>query len=109
MSLRGSLRHHRFIGTAVSLSATAALAACLSACSGDGKGDDAAGKAYTVPTSLCGKAGVGKTTSCTSSAHPEQDLYAVIQVLDSGIDDRAAMKSLLTDYTEAVERSSACR
>lgn len=50
MSVRGSLRRHRFIGTVVSLSATVALASTLSACSGD----DPPKKAYTVPTTLCG-------------------------------------------------------
>ncbi|MFD9780176.1 hypothetical protein ACFWZS_20935 [[Kitasatospora] papulosa] len=55
-----------------------------------------------------GKAGVGKTSSCTSSEHPEQDLYAVVQVSDSGIDDQTVMKSLIVDYTKAVERSAAC-
>lgn len=185
MSVRGSLRRHRFIGTLVSLSATVALASALSACAGD----DAPEKAYTVPTSLCGitvdpalvkaalpggdslssatekpnggtircnlsvdgkaalslvqawwgegqstaavsqgyadtddgtlsederfvhtgKAGVGKTvSSCTSSDHPEQDLYTVVQVRDSGVDDRAAVEKLLIDYTEAVEGSAAC-
>ncbi|MFJ1784197.1 hypothetical protein ACIOML_07770 [Streptomyces anulatus] len=50
MSVRGSLRRHRFIGTALSLTAAVALAATLSACSGDGPPE----KAYTVPTPLCG-------------------------------------------------------
>ncbi|MFD3789356.1 hypothetical protein [Streptomyces cyaneofuscatus] len=50
MSAHGSLRRHRFIGMAVSLSATVALAATLSACSGD----EPPKKAYTVPSSLCG-------------------------------------------------------
>ncbi|WP_408991540.1 hypothetical protein [Streptomyces sp. 1268] len=50
MSVRGPLRRHRFIGPAVSLAATVALAATLSACSGDGPPK----KAYTVPASLCG-------------------------------------------------------
>lgn len=184
LSVRGSLRRHRFTGAAVSLSATVALASTLSACSGD----DAPKKAYTVPTSLCGtpvdpalvkavlpggdslssassrlsggatrcnvsvdgkaalsltqswwgegetaamvsegyagtddgalsddgrfvytgKAGVGKTSSCSSSEHPEQDLYAVVQVSDSGIDDQTAMKSLITDYTKEVGQSAAC-
>ncbi|MEV5579700.1 hypothetical protein AB0L39_14190 [Streptomyces parvus] len=44
MSVRGSLRRHRFIGTAV------ALAATVSACSGE----EPLKKAYTVPSSLCG-------------------------------------------------------
>lgn len=48
--VRGSLRRHRFIGPAVSLSAAVALAVTLSACSGDGPPK----KAYTVPASLCG-------------------------------------------------------
>ncbi|MGW0856248.1 hypothetical protein [Streptomyces sp. NPDC002690] len=55
-----------------------------------------------------GKAGVGKTSSCTSSEHPEMDLFAIIQVLDSGIDDKTAMKSLITSYTAAVDKSAAC-
>ncbi|MEV7112515.1 hypothetical protein [Streptomyces anulatus] len=50
MSVRGSLRRHRFIGTALSLAAAVALAATLSACSGDEPPE----KAYTVPTPLCG-------------------------------------------------------
>ncbi|MFI1221089.1 MULTISPECIES: hypothetical protein [unclassified Streptomyces] len=50
MSAHGSLRRRRFIGRVVSLSATVALAATLSACSGD----EPPKKAYTVPTSLCG-------------------------------------------------------
>ncbi|MFJ8859431.1 hypothetical protein ACIRD8_13430 [Streptomyces sp. NPDC102451] len=54
------------------------------------------------------KAGVGKTSSCTSSEHPEQDLYAVVQVSESGIDDQTVMKNLIVDYTGAVERSAAC-
>ncbi|MFI1221117.1 MULTISPECIES: hypothetical protein [unclassified Streptomyces] len=50
MSVQGSLRRHRFIGRVASLSAAVALAATLSACSGDEPPE----KAYTVPTSLCG-------------------------------------------------------
>ncbi|MFJ6511719.1 hypothetical protein ACIQMO_03355 [Streptomyces sp. NPDC091406] len=50
MSVRGFLRRHRFIGTAVSLSAAVALGSTLAACSGD----EPPKKAYTVPTSLCG-------------------------------------------------------
>ncbi|WP_329155016.1 hypothetical protein OHA63_10070 [Streptomyces anulatus] len=46
MSVRGSLRRHRFIGTALSLAAAVALSAC--------PGDDPPEKAYTVPTALCG-------------------------------------------------------
>ncbi|WDG31506.1 hypothetical protein N7925_25910 [Streptomyces sp. CA-278952] len=50
MSVRESLRRHRFIGTAVSLSAAVALASTLAGCSGD----EPPKKAYTVPPSLCG-------------------------------------------------------
>ncbi|WP_228993355.1 hypothetical protein [Streptomyces sp. DH8] len=50
MSARGTLRHRRFIGRVSSLSAAVALAATLSACSGD----EPPKKAYTVPSSLCG-------------------------------------------------------
>ncbi|MFJ9110825.1 hypothetical protein [Streptomyces sp. NPDC102283] len=52
MSAHASLPRHRFIGRVVSLSAAVALAAPLSACSGD----EPPKKAYTVPTSLCGVA-----------------------------------------------------
>ncbi|MFG2426233.1 hypothetical protein [Streptomyces sp. NPDC048590] len=55
-----------------------------------------------------GKAGVGKTSSCTSPEHPEQNLYAVVQVSDSGTDDQTVMKRLIVDYTKAVEQSAAC-
>ncbi|MFB8379463.1 hypothetical protein [Streptomyces rubiginosohelvolus] len=48
--MRRSLRRHRLIGPATSLTAAVALAATLSACSGD----EPPKKAYTVPTSLCG-------------------------------------------------------
>ncbi|MFG2922523.1 hypothetical protein ACGFYA_13510 [Streptomyces sp. NPDC048305] len=186
MSVRGTLRRHRFFGTAVSLSAVVVLASSLSACSGDG--DDMAKKEYTLPTSLCGvdvdpaqveallpggdsatsassepnggttrcdvsvdgrkalrlaqtwwgrtetattvaaaysgtdggattddyrfvyagTAGVGKVASCTSSDHPEMALFTVIQILDSGIDDQAAMKTLTNSYTKAVGQSAAC-
>ncbi|MEU5558788.1 hypothetical protein [Streptomyces globisporus] len=50
MSVRGSFRRHRCTGPAVALSAALALAAALSACSGDGPPE----KAYTVPGSSCG-------------------------------------------------------
>ncbi|MFJ7410362.1 hypothetical protein ACIQWZ_06065 [Streptomyces sp. NPDC098077] len=50
MSAPASLPRHRFIGAAASLSAAVALAATLSACSGD----EPPKKAYTVPTSQCG-------------------------------------------------------
>ncbi|MGW0856250.1 hypothetical protein [Streptomyces sp. NPDC002690] len=184
MFVHGTLRRHRFIGPAVSLSAAAVLASTLSACSDD----EPAAKNYTVPTPLCGitvdpaqvkaalpggesvtsaiskpnggttrcvvsvdgrvalrltqawwgrgetgttvaeayaytddgettddyryvwtgKAGVGKTASCTSSEHPDLDLFAIIQVLDTGIDDKTAMKNLITSYTAAVDKSAAC-
>ncbi|MGW1468637.1 hypothetical protein ACWCPT_30375 [Streptomyces sp. NPDC002308] len=188
MSLRGSLRHHRSLGPALSLAAaTVVLAAGLSACSGDG--DEATERKYTVPASLCGisvdpslvkpllpggnalssalskpnggtahcdvsvdgkaalrlteawwdaqdnaaavaaayhgtsggtasddyrlvwagKAGIGKAASCTSSEHPEQHPFAVVQVLSPGIDDRAAVKSLVIAYTATIGRSAACR
>ncbi|MFE1368404.1 hypothetical protein ACFW84_29740 [Streptomyces anulatus] len=186
MSAHGSPRRHRFVGAAVSLSAAVALAATLSACSGD----DPPKKAYTVPTSLCGitvdpalvkaalpggdslttatqkpnggtvrcnlsvdgkealslaqawwgdgdnaagvaqgyshtddgvlsddlrfvhtgRAGVGKTASaCKATEHPEQDLYAVVETRDTGVDDPAAIKELLIAFTKAVEGSAACK
>ncbi|MFJ8753379.1 hypothetical protein ACIREO_29210 [Streptomyces sp. NPDC102441] len=72
-------------------------------------GTDGGATSHDYRFVYAGKAGVGKTaSSCKSSEHPEQDLYAVIQVLDSGIDDQTAMKSLITDYTKAVDQSAAC-
>ncbi|MFE9768571.1 hypothetical protein ACFYPC_29345 [Streptomyces sp. NPDC005808] len=55
-----------------------------------------------------GTGGVGKTKSCTSTEHPEQDLYSVIQVFAADRDNSHAMKKLITAYTEALEESSAC-
>ncbi|MCX5396825.1 hypothetical protein [Streptomyces sp. NBC_00102] len=55
-----------------------------------------------------GKVGVGKTATCTSSKHTDMRLFTVIQVLGSGIDDKAAMKSLISGYTKAVDQSAAC-
>jgi hypothetical protein len=186
LSAHGSLRRRRFIGRVVSLSAAVALAATLSACSGD----EPPKKAYTVPPSLCGitvdpalvkavlpggdslttattkpnggtvrcnlsvdgkealslaqawwgdrdsatgvaqgyantdggklsddlrfvhtgKAGVGKTVpSCKATEHPEQDLYAVVETRDTGVDDPEAIKKLLIAFTKAVEGSAACK
>ncbi|WP_328721906.1 hypothetical protein OHT52_22040 [Streptomyces sp. NBC_00247] len=55
-----------------------------------------------------GTAGVGKTSSCTSSKHPEMRLFAIIQAFDPSIDDKATMKTLINSYTAAVNRSDAC-
>ncbi|MEV3861041.1 hypothetical protein AB0J38_42870 [Streptomyces sp. NPDC050095] len=55
-----------------------------------------------------GTGGVGEAASCTSSKHPEQKLYAVVQVLASGIDDEDGVEKLVTDYTKGVEQSAAC-
>ncbi|MEU0355767.1 hypothetical protein [Streptomyces cyaneofuscatus] len=57
-----------------------------------------------------GEAGVGRTvSSCKVSRHPEQDLYIAVETRESGVDDPDAIKKLLVAYTEAVERSAACR
>ncbi|MFD6420357.1 hypothetical protein [Streptomyces sp. NPDC060198] len=55
-----------------------------------------------------GTAGVGKTSSCTSSKHPDMRLFAIIQAFDPSIDDKATMKTLINSYTAAVNRSDAC-
>ncbi|MCX5396824.1 hypothetical protein [Streptomyces sp. NBC_00102] len=55
-----------------------------------------------------GTAGVGKTSSCTSSKHPDMRLFAIIQAFDPSIDDKAAMKTLINSYTESVDKSAAC-
>ncbi|MEU1090541.1 hypothetical protein ACFYPN_00150 [Streptomyces sp. NPDC005576] len=55
-----------------------------------------------------GTAGVGKTSSCTSSKHPEMRLFAIVQAFDPRIDDKAAIKTLTNSYTAAVNRSDAC-
>ncbi|WP_432139373.1 hypothetical protein [Streptomyces sp. bgisy154] len=53
---------------------------------------------------------VGKTAAyCTSVEHPDQTLFTVIQVFTSGRSDSAAMKRLVTSYTQSVENSAECR
>ncbi|MGV9943828.1 hypothetical protein [Streptomyces sp. NPDC003401] len=56
-----------------------------------------------------GTGAVGKTTtSCKSSEHPGQNLYAVIQVFTPDRSDSGAMKKLITAYTKALEDSDEC-
>ncbi|MCF4140619.1 hypothetical protein L1856_32905 [Streptomyces sp. Tue 6430] len=56
-----------------------------------------------------GTGAVGKTaTSCKSSEHSGQDLYAVIQVFTPDRSDSGAMKKLITAYTKALEDSGEC-
>jgi hypothetical protein len=57
-----------------------------------------------------GTGSVGKTTaSCKSSDHPDQNLYAVVQVFTPDRSDPDAMKRLITAYTNALEDSDECR
>ncbi|MEV0641335.1 hypothetical protein AB0I77_41720 [Streptomyces sp. NPDC050619] len=57
-----------------------------------------------------GTGSVGKTTtSCKSSDHPDQTLYAVVQVFTPDRSDSGAMKRLITAYTKALEDSDECR
>jgi hypothetical protein len=57
-----------------------------------------------------GTGGVGQTAaSCNSAEHPDQNLYGVVQVFTPDRGDADAMKKLVTSYTRALERSSACR
>jgi hypothetical protein len=56
-----------------------------------------------------GTGSVGKTTAlCKSSDHPDQTLYAVVQVFTPNRSDSGAMKTLITAYTKALEDSGAC-
>ncbi|WP_158708642.1 hypothetical protein [Streptomyces bikiniensis] len=55
-----------------------------------------------------GTGAVGRPAGCVDSDHPQQKLYTVIQVFAAGRDDKSTMKQLITDYTTAVEKSSAC-
>ncbi|MFF2216713.1 hypothetical protein [Streptomyces antibioticus] len=53
---------------------------------------------------------VGKTAkSCTSPDHPDQRLFAVIQVFTPDHPATGKMKKLITDYTHALEKSGECR
>ncbi|MGW0333388.1 hypothetical protein ACWD0J_16200 [Streptomyces sp. NPDC003011] len=51
----------------------------------------------------------GKTKDCRSSERNDQILYTAIQATGSKKKDAAAMKKLITSYTDEVEQSSACR
>ncbi|KOU55241.1 hypothetical protein ADK57_45155 [Streptomyces sp. MMG1533] len=56
-----------------------------------------------------GAGAVGRTTTlCKSSDHPDQTLYAVVQVFTSDRSDSDAMRKLIMAYTKALEGSSAC-
>ncbi|MFD5256658.1 hypothetical protein ACFWM5_27985 [Streptomyces bobili] len=56
-----------------------------------------------------GTGAVGKTTTlCKSPDHPDQTLYAVIQVFTPDRSDTGAMKRLITAYTKALGESGAC-
>ncbi|MEU2560091.1 hypothetical protein ABZ626_12245 [Streptomyces longispororuber] len=56
-----------------------------------------------------GTGAVGKGKDCVDPTHPDQVLYTVVQSYAAGRDDAATMKKLITAYTTAVERSTACR
>ncbi|GAA3842158.1 hypothetical protein GCM10022206_95210 [Streptomyces chiangmaiensis] len=57
-----------------------------------------------------GTGAVGKTTTtCKSPDHPDQTLYAVVQVFTPDESDSGAMKKLIRAYTNALEDSSECR
>jgi hypothetical protein len=57
-----------------------------------------------------GAGAVGKTAkTCKSSEHPDQALYAVVQVFTPDRSDSDAMKRMITAYTKALEDSGECR
>ncbi len=56
-----------------------------------------------------GTGAVARVGSCANADLPEHVLYTAIQVYASEREDASAMKKLITEYTNEVERSSACR
>ncbi|WP_112469551.1 hypothetical protein [Streptomyces triticisoli] len=56
-----------------------------------------------------GTGAVGRVKNCASPDHTEHTLYAVIEVYAKDVNDAAAMKKLITDYTEVVETGETCR
>ncbi|MFR9799759.1 hypothetical protein ACL02U_28265 [Streptomyces sp. MS06] len=57
-----------------------------------------------------GRGAVGKTDkNCKSPEHPDQDLYAIVQVFTADHSDSDAMKQLITTYTSAVNHSAECK
>ncbi|MDL5204130.1 hypothetical protein [Streptomyces sp. ALI-76-A] len=61
------------------------------------------------PYLYTGTGGVGRTDSCVSRDHPDQNLFTAIQVYGKGVDSSETMKKAITAYTQAVERSNACQ
>jgi hypothetical protein len=55
-----------------------------------------------------GTGAVGKAEGCADSAHPDQALFAVMQVFTSGRSDEAGMKSLIVDYTRKTQEKNGC-
>ncbi|MFF6999959.1 hypothetical protein ACFY93_34210 [Streptomyces sp. NPDC008313] len=51
---------------------------------------------------------VAKTEECSTSKHPDQDLFTVIQVSAPDRENKSVMRRLIADYTENVEKSDAC-
>jgi hypothetical protein len=50
----------------------------------------------------------GKAADCRSDEHEEQVLYTAVQASGSKHRDADAMKRLISDFTQAVEKSQAC-
>lgn len=82
----------------------------------EGVSDVAAAHAKVSPGTVTGSGkylysgtgAVGRTEGCETSEHPGQALFATLQLYASGRSDKAAMKSLIADYTTSVEKSGAC-
>lgn len=57
---------------------------------------------------LTGTGGVQRA-HCADSERPGHILFTTAQVYADGVDDSAAMRELITEYTRAVEESAVCR
>ncbi|WP_219933788.1 hypothetical protein [Streptomyces sp. NWU49] len=57
---------------------------------------------------LTGTGGVQRA-HCADSERPGHILFTTAQVYADGVDDSAAMRELITEYTRAVEESTVCR
>ncbi|MER7193328.1 hypothetical protein [Streptomyces flaveolus] len=53
--------------------------------------------------------GAVKQAECVSTEHPGHHLFVSVQVYGDGVDDAAAVRTTITAYAQAVEKSAACQ
>jgi hypothetical protein len=53
--------------------------------------------------------GAVKQAECVSAEHAAHHLFVSVQVYGDGVDDAAAVKTTITSYAQAVEKSAACQ